>query len=593
MAVRKNARGAGSPDLPDEPAPAATSADAPEEAGTTPADDGSPAADAAPDPRPTVDVSPQGGEPDASAEVAADAGGDTNAVPAAGDADAVAGTDAVPPDGDTQPVPVDAHRRAARAAAEPPALADTQPVVLDAPTPAAPAALSAERERELLLERLTALEAENAHLRAASGVPGSGPVTTPVGAVAERPRRRWGRTAAAVVLIVLGALLAPVAVTVTWAKETITNTDRYLATVGPLVDDPVIQQAVTNRLTGAIVDAINLDQLVAQGTAAVADLGLPPRVADLVQGLDQPIINAATGFIRTQVNRIVTSDAFSTAWKEANRSAQQQLVAVMRGDPDAIASIDSNGTLSVDLTTVIDAVKQSLADRGFTIVNSLPTINASFPLVENADLVRLKNAYQALDVLGTWLPWVVVVLLAAGIMCAYHRSRAVMAAGLAFAGAMLLTGLAIGIGRSLYVNSLPATIQRRDAALDVYDQFVSFLKVAIRTGFVLGIVVAIVAFLAGGSAAAVAVRGAYTRSTAWVRGIGDSHGVGTGAVGVWLDEQRVLIRVVVAIGAALALVLAGHLTPKYVLGVAIVALLVLGLVQLLSRPSDDTARRGI
>jgi hypothetical protein len=242
---------------------------------------------------------------------------------------------------------------------------------------------------------------------------------------------------------------------------------------------------------------------------------------------------------------------------------------------------------------VIDAVKQSLADRGFTIVNSLPTINASFPLVENSDLVRLKNAYQALDVLGTWLPWVVVVLLAAGIMCAYHRSRAVMAAGLAFAGAMLLTGLAIGIGRSLYVNSLPATIQRRDAALDVYDQFVSFLKVAIRTGFVLGIVVAIVAFLAGGSAAAVAVRGAYTRSTAWVRGVGDSHGVGTGAVGVWLDEQRVLIRVVVAIGAALALVLAGHLTPKYVLGVAIVALLVLGLVQLLSRPSDDRARRGI
>jgi hypothetical protein len=480
--------------------------------------------------------------------------------------------------GDTQPVVVDEAAAAERVPAEPP-FADTRPVVVRADWD------RPDRERELLLQRLAALEAENAQLRAVGAVPGAtSPATVPVAGVAA-PRRRFGRSTAAVVLIVLGALLAPVAVAVTWAKETITDTDRYLATVGPLVDDPAVQAAVTNRVTGAIVDAIDLDQLVSQATGAVTDLGLPPRVADLVRGLDQPIVDAATGFIRTQVSRIVTSDAFSAAWVEANRAAQQQLVGVMQGDPDAIASIDANGTLSVDLTTVIDSVKQVLSDRGFTIVNSLPTINASFPLVQNSDLVRLKNAYQLLDVLGTWLPWLVVALLAAGVVCAYRRSRALVVAGLAFATAMLFTGLAIGIGRTLYVSSLPSTIQRHDAAVAVYDQLVSFLKVAVRTGFVLGIVVAVVAFLAGGSAAALAVRGAYTRSTAWVRGLGDRHGVGTGAVGVWLDEQRVLVRVVVAIGAALALVLAGHLTPQYVLTVAIVAVLVLGVVQLLSRPS--------
>jgi len=485
---------------------------------------------------------------------------------------------------DTQPVDVGPTRSGSpEVAAAGPALADTQPVVVGQDATDA-------SEHALLLERLAALETENARLRAATGGPTAAATAATGVAVQAPPHRRHARSVAAVVLIVLGALLAPVAVTITWAKETITDTDRYLATVGPLVDDPTIQAAVTNRVTGAIVDAINLDQLVAQGTSAVADLGLPPRVAALVQGLDQPIVNATTTFIHKQVGRIVTSDAFSTAWVEANRAAQQQLVGVMKGDPDAIASIDANGTLSVDLTTVIDAVKTTLADNGFTIVNSLPTINASFPLVQNSDLVRLKNAYAALDVLGTWLPWVVVVLLAAGVLCAYHRSRALVAAGLAFAGAMLVMGIAIGIGRSVYVTSLPSTVQRHDAALVVYDQVVSFLKVAVRTGFVLGLVIAVVAFLAGGTVAAVAVRRAFTRSTAWVRGFGDTHGVGTGAVGVWLDEQRVLLRVVVAIGAALALVLAGHLTPRYVLTVAIVALIVLGVVQLLSRPSEPRAR---
>ena len=441
-----------------------------------------------------------------------------------------------------------------------------------------------------LSARIAALEAENAQLRAAATAraaaeaaaasTGGGPAAAPP----VRRQRHAGRATAAVVLVVLGALLAPVAVVAVWARDLVTDTDRYLATVAPLVDDPQIQSAVTNRVTGAIVDAADLDGLAAEAATAVDGLGLPPRVAALVGSLQEPLVDAATGFIRRAVDAVVTSDVLEAVWDEANRSVHQQLNAVLRGDPDAIASIDAQGTLVVDLTGVVDTVRASLSDAGFTLVDRLPTISATFPLMQSADLVRAQNAYRVLDVLGAWLVWLSLGLLAAGVLVAVHRARALVVAGLSLAGAMLLLGAALTIGRSVYVDALPPAVQRPDAAVVVYDQVVTFLRVALRSAFVLGLVVALVAFVAGGTSAAKALRASWTRAATSLRTAGDRRGIGTGPVGVWFAEQRVLVRVLIGAGAALALVLAGHLTPAYVATVAVVALVLLAVTTLVARP---------
>lgn len=432
---------------------------------------------------------------------------------------------------------------------------------------------------EQLTARLAALEAENTRLRSEAA---QAPMT-PV-AVAPRAPRRPGRASAAVAVIVLAALLAPVAVVASWARGLVTDTDRYLATVAPLADDPQIQSAVANRVTGAIVEAINLEQLASDATTAVVDLGLPPRLAGLVESLQGPLVDAATNVVHSAVERVVTSDLFATAWVEANRAVQSQVSAVLRGDPDAVASIDAQGTLTVDLTPVIDAARAALSDAGFTIIDRLPTISATFPLVQSAELVHAQTAYRWLDVLGTWLPWLVIGLLAAGVLLSRNKARALVVAGLTLAGAMLLLGLALTIGRSVYTNSLPPAIQRPDAAVVVYDQVVSLLRVALRSALALGLVVALVAFVSGNTAAARSLRGGWGRGTAWLRGAGERRGVTSGPVGIWLDEQRTLVRIVIAGGAALAVAFADQLTPGYVVTVGVVALVVLALTSLAARP---------
>jgi hypothetical protein len=68
------------------------------------------------------------------------------------------------------------------------------------------------------------------------GGAGAGPVS----------RQRW-RTILAVLLIVLGCVLAPLAGLAVWARNQVTNTDRYVRTVAPLAADPAIQAASPTR----------------------------------------------------------------------------------------------------------------------------------------------------------------------------------------------------------------------------------------------------------------------------------------------------------------------------------------------------------
>src|SRR4051812_37142645 len=67
-------------------------------------------------------------------------------------------------------------------------------------------------------------------------------------AAAPPPRRRFRwRSFTAVVLIVLGCVLAPVAGVSVWVHNQVSDTDRFVRSIGPLVDDPDVQSALTNR----------------------------------------------------------------------------------------------------------------------------------------------------------------------------------------------------------------------------------------------------------------------------------------------------------------------------------------------------------
>jgi hypothetical protein len=436
-----------------------------------------------------------------------------------------------------------------------------------------------------LAERLRALEEENAVLRQRLGTAGA-----PLGTMADVPTSRaQGRLRAvgAVVLITLGALLAPAAVIAAWAERTLTDTDRYVATVAPLAADPVLQSAISGRLTGLVMEQIDVGALLDEVSTAMDENGIAPRASAALGALEAPLTSGVQNFVRQAADRVVQSDQFEAVWEQANRTAHEQMVAVMQGADGALLQIGDDGQLSVQLAPMIELVKQRLVEAGLSIAGSIPEVNATFTIMQTSQLVEVQNRYAQVVALGTWLPWVALILLAAGVLAANNRMRTLIVAGLALAASMLVLGLALTIARGLYLDALTGVVLRLDAAEVVFDQVVSFLRGTLRTVGVLGIVVAIAAYLAGSSRSAKALRAGLGRGLDGARGYAEGRGVSTGPVGLWLGRHKGVLRAAIVIIAALVILLAGSPTPALIVWVAIIAAVLLVLLELLSRQAPE------
>jgi hypothetical protein len=407
------------------------------------------------------------------------------------------------------------------------------------------------------------------------------------GGGAER-RQRW-RTIVATLLLVLACVLAPLSVVAVWARNQVTNTDRYVATVAPLAHDPAIQQAVTDRITAQVFTYIDIQGLTTQAVDALASRGgLSPQVADQLQALAGPIANGVESFTRSQIAKIVQSQAFADAWIQANRLAHDELVKALTGEGGGAVTVE-NDTVSVDLAAFIQTVKQQLTAAGFSLAARIPEVNASFTLFQSADITRVRSGFNLLNTLGVWLPVLVLILIVLGVYVAKDHRRALVGAGLGVAAGMLALALGLAVFRSIYLNGVPAEVLPHDAAAVLYDTIVRFLRAGLRTVLVLGLVVAAGAFLTGQSVAAVRSRQNLARAIGWLQGGAAQAGFRTGPVGTWVGAHKRALRIGAVVAASLALVFWSGPTGKVVIGLALALLVALAIIEFLGRPPERTA----
>ena len=403
----------------------------------------------------------------------------------------------------------------------------------------------------------------------------------------DRPRRRrvsW-RTPVSALLIVIGCVLAPVAVVGVWTANQVSDTNRYIANVEPLIHDPAIQNALTDKVTTAITSHLNVVGYTNQAAALLTSKGLP-RVGTLLKTFGPSIASAVAGFVHNTVHKVVTSPQFANAWIQVNTVAHQTLVKALSGQGGAVTV--SNGQVTIDLAPFIEIVKQDLAKRGFTLVNSLPPIHPTLALFSSKTLVQAQTLYRLINDLKIILPILSLLLIAAGVYIARQHRRALIGAGLGFAASMLVLGALLLVFRGVYLNSVPNSVFPSDAAAAAFDTLVRFIKIALRALLVLGLVVALGAFFSGPSVTAVRARGGVRSAFDWVRSTGERRGLSTGPAGRWTYAHRRALRICAVSLAAIIFVFQGRPTAASVITIAILLLVVLGLIELIGRPPAKT-----
>jgi hypothetical protein len=437
-----------------------------------------------------------------------------------------------------------------------------------------PGSLAADEKAEL--ERL---RAEVAVLRARP-VP---PDAASGGTVGTGRRRRpsW-RGPVATLCIVLGCILAPVSVLAVWTANQVSDTNRYVENVAPLIHEPAVQSALTDKITLEINSRIHVQALTNQAAAALKSKGLT-RVGTLLQTFSGSLAGAVGGFIHTQVAKIVASPQVANLWVQVNRQVHAQLVKALSGQGNGAVTI-SNNQVVLNLGPFINVVKRDLANRGFTIINRLPNINPTLALFSAKYLVKAQQGYRLLNDLKWALPILTLVLLGLGVYIARSHRRALIGAGLGLAASMVILGLGLTIFRGVYLNSVPSSVLPADAAAVLYDTLIRFIRDGLRVLLVVGLIVAIAAFFSGPSVTAVRTRGAFKSGFDWLRRSGEHAGVSTGPVGRWTYTHRRALRIAAIAIAALVFVFWGQPTWVTALVIAIVLLIVLGLIELIGRP---------
>ncbi|WP_328492217.1 hypothetical protein OHS59_05250 [Streptomyces sp. NBC_00414] len=393
-------------------------------------------------------------------------------------------------------------------------------------------------------------------------------------------RHRRVRRLGATILLLAALLLAPLAVVAAWVHDTVSDTDRYVATVAPLASDPAVQKLVTDRLTDRVVEQVDVEAVTASLTKVLADSGAPPRVVAGSEALTGPLTSAVRTVVRRNVDRVVTSDLFQQAWEGSNRRAHAAVLSMLTGERQG-ALRASGDAIELDIGSVVDQVRQRLVDQGFERAAAIPDSDRTVTLFRTAELNRAQGTMRVLDIVGTWLPVLTVALAALAVWTApKHRSMLLITA-LGIGLMMVVLLIALAAMRRVYLDTVPAATLPPDAAAAIFDTFVRFLRDSTRTLLVVALITALAAYLYGPGRAAVGVRNAARRGAGAAGGALSRAGMRVGPVGRGLAARRTWATGVVIGAGALALVLWNHPTVGAVALVLVLVLAALAAVAVL------------
>lgn len=264
------------------------------------------------------------------------------------------------------------------------------------------------------------------------------------------------RSVAAGICLILVCLLVPVSATAWWLRTTVTDTDEFVDTVGPLASDPEVQAAAERLLVGRVMTAVERRGLLPQVQGALDDEALPRPLRRALRGSEQDLQARVERLVTSTTRTVLASPQFAEAWEESVRLLHEQLIGLLSGTAPP-ESARAGRTISLELAVLGTALRNALVDAGLPGAERLPAVEATLPVADAEQLQRAQEAYRLLDRWGLWLPWVTAGLLVLGLLVTRRPTPSLGWTGLGTAVAVLGTaGALLVLGPSVVTSQVPA-----------------------------------------------------------------------------------------------------------------------------------------
>jgi hypothetical protein len=396
---------------------------------------------------------------------------------------------------------------------------------------------------------------------------------TPVAETTAPARRTRWRSIAAAICVVLAALLTTPAGVAFWGQRTLNDGQRYLDTVGPLVDSPQVQEAISTKVIDAIEQQVDIEAILNNAFAGV--ITDRPRLQQLVG----PLSGAVDGLIEREVREFVASDAFADVWVRVNTRAQQALVRVLKGETTGAVSAQGDQVV-LDVSDVIDQVKARLVARGLTVVQNvpIPETDKQIVLLDAPQLDQARTISAFANPLARWLIVVVVALYLAAFLLARRRPRMTVIIGVVLAVNALLVAFCLSVGRQLFIDKLAGSVFGPASAV-FYDTLLSYLERGWKVLLWLGLILVVAGWFTGPNRPGTAVRSTVSGG---LQTVGAALADGpVGGTGRWVAANARWLRVVIGVVGVVVLLWGNDLSPTRLLWSLVLVVVLLAVLEVL------------
>jgi hypothetical protein len=217
-------------------------------------------------------------------------------------------------------------------------------------------------------------------------------------------QRKW----TAALLVVVSSISIMVSVVAVWAHHTIFDTDAFMETIEPVLQDPALNAALGDYITEEVTGALDLEQRLQEPladldaflTAALLSLVGIEDVPDFLDRFDRPTLEALAGPIADRFNEriantvdeVMASSEVAELIPQLVRRSHEGAVALARGDLESLPNVSvEEGDVRFNTLPIIVRVLQAVAAE---LRELLPDVSLPDALSDRVDeaIAQLKEA---------------------------------------------------------------------------------------------------------------------------------------------------------------------------------------------------------
>lgn len=325
------------------------------------------------------------------------------------------------------------------------------------------------------------------------------------------PSRRWLVEA----ILAFAVVLSVFAVLAVWINRQLLDTTSWTNTSSQLLADPKIQSAVGGVLVNELFSSVDI-------SAKVKSV-LPSQAAELAA----PATAGLRALAVQVAPQVLSSATVQNAWRQANRTAQQELLRILDGGSKTVST--SGGVVALQLHPLLTqlasqlglqehlaSVQSKLQGAPSTAARTavkeklgvtLPPLSGRIVILRSSQLKTAQNIAKAIKGFALLLPAIAIGLFLLALWLADGWRRvAVRSIGWCLIAIGVIVVLARRLIGDSIVDSLVTVPSNKPAAHQAYAIGTSLLYDAAIALITYGVVVVIAAWIAGGTRPAVALR---------------------------------------------------------------------------------------